>query len=72
MNDKRRSLVDYRKVDDIPGIYIRENLKASRWVAVKSSYIASRTRTKINIKWLVSCTISIIYVIALTNSACDD
>ena len=31
VKDKRRSLVRYRKVDRIPGIYIRENLKASRW-----------------------------------------
>ena len=28
MNDKRRSLVIIRKVDGIPGIYMRENLKA--------------------------------------------
>ena len=45
-----RSFVRYRKVDEILGIYIRESLKASRWVAVKTSPIASRTRTKINIK----------------------
>ena len=36
-----------RKVDVIPG---RDNLKASRWVAVKPSLFASRNRTKINIK----------------------
>ena len=27
----KRSLVRYRKVDGIPGIYIRDYLKASRW-----------------------------------------
>ena len=48
--NNRRRLMRYRMVDDIPGIYIRENLKASRWVAVKPSPIASRTRTKIYIK----------------------
>ena len=30
VNDKRRSLVRYRKVDGILGISIRENMKASR------------------------------------------
>ena len=50
VNDKRRSLVRYGKVNGILGIYILENLKASRWVAVKPSPIASRTGTKINIK----------------------
>ena len=44
--DNRRSLVRYRKVDGIPGIYIRENLKSSRWVTVKPIPIVSRTRTK--------------------------
>ena len=44
--DKRRSLVRYRKVDGIPGIYIRENLISSRWVTVKPIPIVSRTRTK--------------------------
>ena len=60
MNDKRRS-VRYRKVDRILGIYIQENLKASRWVAVKPSPISLRTRIKINIKQVVSCMIGIIY-----------
>ena len=51
VNNKRRSLIMmYRKVDEITAIYILENFKASRWVAVKPSPIASRTRTKINIK----------------------
>ena len=36
------------------------------------SHIASRTKTKINIKSVVSCMIGIIYVIVLTGSACDD
>ena len=49
MNDKRRSLVMYSKVDGIPEIYIHERLKLSRWVAVKSSSSMSRTRTKTNI-----------------------
>ena len=44
VNDKIRSLVKYRKVDEIPEIYIRENLKASKWVAVKHSPITSRSR----------------------------
>ena len=39
VNDKRRSLVRYRKVDGIPGINIRENLKASRWAAIKHSLL---------------------------------
>ena len=30
VNDIRRGLVRYRKVDGIPGINIQENLKASR------------------------------------------
>ncbi len=49
VNNKRRSLVMYRKVDGIPRIYIRESLKAARQVVVKPSPIASRTRTKRNI-----------------------
>ena len=48
------------------------NLIASRWVAVKPCPIASRTRTKINVKLVVSCMIGIIYVMVLTNSTCDD
>ena len=34
VNDKRRSLLMYSKVDRILGTYIHERLKASRWVAV--------------------------------------
>ena len=62
----------YRKVDGIPVNYIHENLQALRWVTVKPSHIASRTKTKINIKSVVSCMIDIIYVIVLTGSTCDD
>ncbi len=36
------------------GIYIRENLKVLRCVAVKPSPMTSRTRTKINIKLVVA------------------
>ena len=50
VNNKRRSLVRYRKVYGIPRIFIRVNLKALRWVAVKPSPISLGTRTKINIK----------------------
>ena len=49
-------------MEEIPGIYIRENLKTSRWVAVKPNPIVSRTRTKINIKYVVSCMTGVIYV----------
>ena len=69
MNVKRRNLVRYKKVDGIPEIYIRENLKASRWVAVKQSLIALRARTKLSI--VASCMIGIIYVMVLTDSTCD-
>ena len=45
MNNKRRSMVRYRKVDGIPVIYIRENESFEM-----GDSVASRTRTKINIK----------------------
>ena len=41
--NNKRSLVIYRKVDRIQGIYICESLKGSRWVTVKPIPIASRT-----------------------------
>ena len=43
-----RSFVWFRKVEEIPGIYVRRHLQASRWVT-KTSPIFSRTRTEISI-----------------------
>ena len=48
VTDKRISLVRYRKVDRILGIYTGDNLKASGWGGSETQPycpIASRTRT---------------------------
>ena len=47
-------------------IYIRENLKTSRWVAVKPSLIDSEL--KLLNRYIVSCIIGIIYVMVLMDS----